>query len=343
MKRLLKRLAPFAPDHSGAVSVLFELGGLITLCDAGGCTGNVCGFDEPRWEKTPDAAIFSAALRDMDAIMGRDDRLVAKLADAMQVADWPFAALVGTPVPAVIGTDFKALRRMAEKKTGKPVITLTAAGTGLYDKGEEEAYLELFSSFAEPCEPAGDTLGVLGVTPLDLSSADPSGVIRRSLADTGKKIFCYNSLEEIRRAPGVSCNLVLSPAGLAAAGLLKEKFGSPWQICCPALPRHIRRAAPELKGKKVLVVHQQFAALAVRELLPESEVTAATGFMQIPAFAAPQDRTFAGEDDFTELVMQNHFDTVIADPLFRRLLPDFTGEFVDFIHFAVSGKLEEGY
>ena len=45
MKRLLKKLAPFAPDHSGAVSVLFELGGMITLCDAGGCTGNVCGFD----------------------------------------------------------------------------------------------------------------------------------------------------------------------------------------------------------------------------------------------------------------------------------------------------------
>ena len=133
MKRLLKRLSPFAPDHSGAVSVLFELGGLITLCDAGGCTGNVCGFDEPRWE-TANSAVFSAALRDMDAIMGRDDRLVTKLANAMQVTDLPFAALVGTPVPAVIGTDFIALRRMAERRTGKPVIALSAAGTGMYVK-----------------------------------------------------------------------------------------------------------------------------------------------------------------------------------------------------------------
>ena len=78
------------------------------------------------------------------------DKLVAKFADAMREADAPFGALVGTPVPAVIGTDFRALRRMAEKRTGKPVIALAAAGTGLYDRGEEEAYRELFRTFAGP-------------------------------------------------------------------------------------------------------------------------------------------------------------------------------------------------
>ena len=51
MRGLRKYLTPFAPDQSGAVSVLFELGGIIVICDAGGCTGNVCGFDEPRWFK----------------------------------------------------------------------------------------------------------------------------------------------------------------------------------------------------------------------------------------------------------------------------------------------------
>ena len=42
-------LTPFAPDQSGAVSVFYELGGITVICDAGGCTGNICGFDEPRW------------------------------------------------------------------------------------------------------------------------------------------------------------------------------------------------------------------------------------------------------------------------------------------------------
>ena len=110
MRGLRKYLTPFAPDQSGAVSVLYELGGIIVICDAGGCTGNVCGFDEPRWFERK-SAVFSAGLRDMDAILGRDDRLVAKLVDAADKIDANFAAIVGTPVPAVIGTDYQALKR----------------------------------------------------------------------------------------------------------------------------------------------------------------------------------------------------------------------------------------
>ena len=49
VRGLWKGLTPFAPDQSGAASVFYELGGILVICDAGGCTGNVCGFDEPRW------------------------------------------------------------------------------------------------------------------------------------------------------------------------------------------------------------------------------------------------------------------------------------------------------
>ena len=94
MRGLRKYLTPFAPDQSGAVSVLYELGGIIVICDAGGCTGNVCGFDEPRWFERK-SAVFSAGLRDMDAILGRDDRLVAKLADAAGKVEADFAVLIG--------------------------------------------------------------------------------------------------------------------------------------------------------------------------------------------------------------------------------------------------------
>ena len=59
----------------------------------------------------------------MDAILGRDDRLVAKLADAAEKLDVTFAAVIGTPVPAVIGTDYRALERMlarADRTAGPP-------------------------------------------------------------------------------------------------------------------------------------------------------------------------------------------------------------------------------
>ena len=105
-------------------SVLYEFGGIIVICDAGGCTGNICGFDEPRWFESK-SALFSAGLRDMDAILGRDDRLVAKLADAVTKLDAKFAAIIGTPVPAVIGTDYHALKRMTEKKVDLSILTYT--------------------------------------------------------------------------------------------------------------------------------------------------------------------------------------------------------------------------
>ena len=50
MKGLRKYLTPFAPDQSGAVSVCYALGGMVVIVDAGGCAGNICGFDEPRWQ-----------------------------------------------------------------------------------------------------------------------------------------------------------------------------------------------------------------------------------------------------------------------------------------------------
>ena len=105
MKGLRKVLTPFAPDQSGAVGVLYEFGALIVVIDAGGCTGNICGFDEPRWQVSS-SAVFSAGLRDMDAILGRDELLVKKIAKAHEAIDVKFTALVGTPVPAVIATGF---------------------------------------------------------------------------------------------------------------------------------------------------------------------------------------------------------------------------------------------
>ena len=114
MKNLLKLLSPFAPDQSGASAVLYELGGLMVICDAGGCAGNVCGFDEPRWF-TKKSAVFSAGLRDMDAILGRDDRLIEKLSKACEQIRPAFTTIIGTPVPAVIATDMRAFKLWLEK------------------------------------------------------------------------------------------------------------------------------------------------------------------------------------------------------------------------------------
>ena len=381
MRGLRKYLTPFAPDQSGAVSVLYELGGMLVICDAGGCTGNVCGFDEPRWFETR-SAVFSAGLRDMDAILGRDDRLVAKLADAAEKLDVTFAAVIGTPVPAVIGTDYRALERMLAKKTELPVLTVNTDGMELYDRGEEKAYLVLFGRFAgenvdvepgniektqtaESCDGKRNgknedvsvdiedrpRVGIIGMTPQDVSDLKAAEKIRKLYADQGLRAVCYgmgDGLDEVRNASLAAKNVVVSPAALKAAQYLQKKFGTPYEIAYPL----VSELVPEVnyQGKKILIVQQQVIANAVRKEIEKrtgekETITTATWFMRKEEILtdlnvdAVDDISLKEEDDFISLVEKEGYDVIFADPCMERMIPGFEGVFIPLTHFAVSGKL----
>lgn len=344
MRGLRKYLTPFAPDQSGAVSVLFELGGIVVICDAGGCTGNVCGFDEPRWFEQK-SAIFSAGLRDMDAILGRDDRLVAKLADVVQKIDATFVAVIGTPVPAVIATDYLALKRMSEKKIKLPILTVDTDGMELYDKGEEKAFLELFKIFAiEKYQPEEDRIGILGMTPQDVSDLKEADKMRELFQQKyDQQAVCYgmgDGLEEIKKASSASKNIVVSPAALVAAQYLEKTFGTPYEISYPLAGELI----PEMDytGKKILVVHQQVIADSIRRELKARGaeiVQVADWFMMKKELREEGDVFLRDEDDYIEVVENGDFDIIFADECMKRMVPEFGGIFVNTRHFAVSGKL----
>jgi len=348
MKSLLKHLSPFAPDQSGAVSALFEFGGLIAICDAGGCTGNICGFDEPRWF-TRRSAIFSAGLRDMDAILGRDDKLVAKLQAAMDGSGLAFSAIIGTPVPAIIATDFKALKRMAEKRTGLPAITVPTTGTRHYDVGASDAWLELFKTFAiEKLPIESGTVGVLGASPLDFPTLDAGNLLSAALRNDGwKTVNSYGmgaGLDAVKMASAAEKNIVVSPAGLAAAKYLQKTFGTPFEVRCPWLPPQLLDALPPLAGKKTLIIHQQFAANAIRDAVLKldatSQVTVASWFMMEPEFMRENDFRIESEEAFIEAILNGNYDAIVCDSRLRAALPR-TQSFniIDFPHFAVSGRL----
>ena len=278
-KGFRKYLTPFAPDQSGAVSVLFELGGVQVICDAGGCVGNICGFDEPRWFRMR-SAIFSAGLRDMDAILGRDEKLVAKLVDALGKMDMNFAAIIGTPVPSVIGTDYHALQRMTERKVDIPVLSIDTNGMQLYDAGAEKAYLALLRAYSIPSGHSGmcnETvrnhrqmtesrdnhgensgifwemptvhhespirIGVLGVNPMDMSDVDAGEKIQQLLKVQGwSEVDTYGmncGLDRIRTAGEANLNLVAAPSGMKAAKLLEKTYGTPYRVWDPLAERRI--------------------------------------------------------------------------------------------------------
>ena len=358
VRGLWKGLTPFAPDQSGAASVFYELGGILVICDAGGCTGNVCGFDEPRWfgERS---AIFSAGLRDMDAILGRDDRLVAKLTDAAEKIDANFAAVIGTPVPAVIATDYRALQRMCEKKTNLPILTVDTNGMELYDVGEEKAWLTLFKTFAgkdvasqkEASEEDDSSkkmkIGVLGLTPHDVSDLHVEEKFRK-LENENTHYICYGmgaGIDKVKTAGLADKNLVVAPAALETAKYLEKEFGTPYEVGYPFVDELI----PELDyaGKKILIIHQQVIANAIRQEIrtrsneQNTEVTVASWFMMKSELSEEEDLSLKEEMDYCKLVQNGNYDIVFADENMRGLVPGFKGTFVNIRHFAVSGKLQE--
>ena len=358
VRGLWKGLTPFAPDQSGAASVFYELGGILVICDAGGCTGNVCGFDEPRWfgERS---AIFSAGLRDMDAILGRDDRLVAKLTDAAEKIDANFAAVIGTPVPAVIATDYRALQRMCEKKTNLPILTVDTNGMELYDVGEEKAWLTLFKTFAgkdvasqkEASEEDDSSkkmkIGVLGLTPHDVSDLNIEEKLRKS-ENENTHYICYGmraGIDKVKTAGSADKNLVVAPAALETAKYLEKEFGTPYEVGYPFVDELI----PELgyESKKILIIHQQVIANAIRQEIrtrsdeQNKEVTVASWFMMKSELSEEGDLSLKEEKDYCKLVQNGNYDVVFADENMRGLVPGFKGTFVNIRHFAVSGKLQE--
>ena len=357
MRGLRKYLTPFAPDQSGAVSVLYELGGLLVICDAGGCTGNICGFDEPRWFQRK-CALFSAGLRDMDAILGRDDKLVEKLTDAAEKLDVKFIAIIGTPVPAVIGTDYKALARMCRKKIDLPVLTVDTNGMELYDVGEEKAWLSLFQTFsgeAKRMEDRNDEkIGILGLTPQDISDLDAPERIRQYYRkEEQKQAICYcmgGELLDVRQTATVQKNVVVSPAALETAKYLKKTFGTPYEVTYPL----VKELVPDLdyRGKKILIVHQQVIGNAIRKEIArrceesgkkkDTDITVASWFLMKSELKEERDVSLGEEDDYMALVKKEGYDVIFADPMMKRMTEEATEKEISFIavtHFAVSGKL----
>ena len=311
MKGLKKVLTPFAPDQSGASGVLYPMGGLTVIIDAGGCTGNVCGFDEPRWHKTR-SAVFSAGLRDMDAILGRDELLASKIRNAAERIDTLFVALVGTPVPATIGTDYKALKRLIENKVDIPVIQIPANGMRPYNEGEKEVYKALIGEFAkEVPEKEGNEL-ILGMTPLTYGS---------SYRDV--------SIDDIKNINGFKTLVAASSSGIDALTCLGKEF----EIYSPLYRNNI----PEGITGKTLVCHDEVVGKTFRDEGVICDI--ATFFELHDAIKREGDRKITEEDEFASMVYEGGYDTVAADICLKELVPDYKGNWVDLKCFAISGRI----
>ena len=312
MKGFFRYLAPFAPDYSGAVSALYACGGLVVLCDPGGCSGNVAGYDEPRFYGGQ-VCFYSSAIREMDTIFGRDDKLKKKICAAAALGKYKFVALVGTPAVSVIGTDLAASAKAVEQETGIPSFSVNTSGMENYSFGEAKAIMAYVKKFL----PEFSSATVFGATPLNRAFDD-------DLASYAKKCASKE-------------NVCFSPGTVGACRLIKEKFGIPYKLSYPESPSLVEAAEVAGSAERILIVHQQGVGNTLRNLIrqtSDAEITVGSFFQQEAEFAEMQDLFFQGEDELT--AASKEADLVYADPMYKRALA-VDSRFAPLVHCALSG------
>ena len=273
MKRTNRILPVYAADISGVCSALYELGGMTVMHDASGCNSTYTTHDEPRWYSM-DSMVYISALSELEAVMGDDDKLVRDIVDAARNLHPRFICLGGTPIPMMMGTDFKGLARMIEKETGIPTFGIATNGMHSYVQGAGEALRRIAERFCPPADELGKMaaekgltgkrnwenpgfgsirlrVNILGATPLDFSLTGNVSGIRKFLSRHGMEtVGCWameSSLDDMCLAGLADVNLVVSAVGLPAAMELERKYGTPYVIGAPIGRRTALRLASLLR------------------------------------------------------------------------------------------------
>ena len=199
--------------------------------DGACCSRNYVGFDEPRWygSRKP---VYCSGLRKMDAVFGNEQALLDRITRAWEVQHSALVAMVGSPVPMVIGTDFEGLAREIELRTGVPAFGFFTTGTQPYPVGVAAACIAVIDRFAgEKAEKVRNSVNILGVTPLDMGRGNLDG-LKAFVERQGYTINCCCAtdwtMDTLSRIGAAQFNLAVTQAGVEIARNLERKFGTPW-------------------------------------------------------------------------------------------------------------------
>ncbi len=244
MKRLYRFLPPFAGDYSGVGSALYELGGMLCIHDASGCTGNYVGFDEPRSYDSKQL-VYCTSLRREDAILGDEETYIEKIVYAAKDMKPKFIALVGSPVPVIIGFDFHGVAKELEQRLHIPAFGFETGGMkGNYKDGVVMAVEKLLDYYVLPKKDTlrkdvvknGKRVNIVGATPLDMSEENLVA-LKKLLCEQGYEVNSVlsmaNDMDEFLRFYHADINLAITQAGVLIAKDLEKKYGIPYLAGLP--------------------------------------------------------------------------------------------------------------
>jgi hypothetical protein len=363
MKQTASFISTYAADVSGVCSALYELGGMTVMHDASGCNSTYNTHDEPRWYDM-DSIVYISGLSEMEAIMGDDNKLIDDIVSAAAQLSPRFIAIAGTPVPMMIGTDFKAIASIVERKTGIPSFGFATNGMRSYLSGAGMAFQELAKRMVyKDAEKSGrQTVNIIGATPLDFSVNSRIASIKTMLKKKGFDVISTwaigSTLDEIRNSGQADVNLVISYCGLAAAKELYKIFKTPYVIGVPFGKAFSEQLINDLKSaadtgeNRVSFVNRSVSDIPDITVIGESVISgslaAAISMEYIrnvqvlcpletePQLLAEGDFTAVDEDDLIPYLQRSK--VLIADPLYRPICPAGC-EFISLPHEAFSGRI----
>ena len=374
MARLSLWLPPFSPDYSGASAVLFDLKTVTAMHDASGCTGNYTGYDDPRWYGSP-SGIFCSGLRQIDAVLGDDEKLIKKMEAAARDIQPDLMALVGSPVPMVIGADLEGIAVELEERTGIPSFGFDTTGTAYYDRGAfraAKALMDRYTAKQAAKEAAIERrVNILGALPMDFGKGEEIRDFKRFLAEngyeTGLCLAMDYSLSDLKEAASAQVNLAVSRFGFLMAQYMEQRFRIPYLCGFPAgesgekawleaLERvretkhsEILNAVEQKDGTEdmsVLIVGEQVMSNSLRYALFRdmgiTRVTVGCLYGPEPALTLPGDLDLSDEKKIRQAMNRPEYQMIIADPFLKVLLLENTEKkFLPFSQYAVSSKLGE--
>lgn len=357
-------LSPFAPDYSGVSSVLFDLKTVTAMHDASGCTGNYTGYDEPRWygSKSP---IFCSGLREIDAVLGNDEKLIQKMILAADDLKPDVMALVGSPVPMVIGSDLVGVAAELEERTGIPSLGFDTTGTAYYDKGIAMATIALLKKFTKVSEPVTGTVNIVGASPLDFATGENLEDIKKLVQDAGFEITACLSMgytmEDLEKAGSAQVNIAVSKAGFLIAEHMQKAYGIPYLCGLPvganateeylnALQQVVASGESQIltgeacEEADILIVGEQVQSNAIRLALAkeygEKKVAVGCLFGKERKLALPQDKNLSSEKLIMQELNRGCYKVIVADPFMEQLLAENADvKFIANPQYAVSSKV----
>lgn len=371
MKGLYKYFPAFAPDYAGVSSFLFDENALTVFIDPHGCNGQTLYYMDPRFEdfsRMPKS--FSCGIREKDAVFGVDKLVEKKVMQILDCVQGDYIVLVGTPIPTMLGVDYKALADRIEKRAKIPTLGVTTSGFDFYDVGQKKIMNLMLNRTETQSERFGSEeadIHLIGATPLDgwdyTTISDYTAFLKKCGANTVDVWGQGNTFQKMKGVGNSKLNIAVSVAGIEIAQRLYHTYGTPYLIGYPigsvmeeyyaklvAFHLDMKCRMPMLKMAsdtehlRILIIGSPVNSCMIRKYLGAQKgmTDIDIGFcFGVPAECKEEnDFVFFEEEELHQIIMlKGKYDIIIGDPLFKNSLFSFTERYVEFPEISISGRL----